>query len=144
MAPTLLLSIIYLHVSKLEQSLRFYIRRLGFTVAEPGAERALLATDTGALELLELTEDSAAPSAERDAAGLFHAAVLLPTRAALGAWIKFATARGVAFDGLSDHGVSAALHLSDPDDNGLEVYADRPAAARPRDQAGITFDVSAG
>jgi catechol 2,3-dioxygenase len=57
---------------------------------------------------------------------LFHAALLFPTRATLGAWLQFAAERGVDFEGFSDHGVSEAIYLSDPDGNGLEFYADRP------------------
>jgi catechol 2,3-dioxygenase len=67
----------------------------------------------------------------REAAGLFHAALLLPGRAALGAWLARAAERGVSFDGFSDHGVSEAVYLSDPDGIGFEFYTDRPRAAWP-------------
>jgi catechol 2,3-dioxygenase len=85
----------------------------------------------GAPAILTLSEESAAPPAPHDAAGLFHAALLLPSRAALGAWLRFAADRGVEFGGCSDHGVSEALYCSDPDGNGLEFYADRPRTQWP-------------
>lgn len=80
-----------------------------------------------------------APSAEPAAAGdagLFHTAVLLPHRAALSAFARRLAETGVALDGASDHGVSEALYLSDPEGNGIEVYADRARADWPRDAAG--------
>lgn len=68
------------------------------------------------------------PEPER-AAGLFHTAFLLPDRASLGRWFLRAHGQGVAFEGASDHAVSEAFYLSDPEGNGIEVYHDRPRAA---------------
>jgi catechol 2,3-dioxygenase len=86
--------------------------------------------------LLTLLETPSAPPAPADAAGLFHAALLLRDRPALGAWLNQAAEAGVHFDGFADHGVSDALYLADPDGNGLEVYADRPRATWPRNAGG--------
>ena len=122
---------VHLRVADLARSVDFYTRQLGFVVARASPAHASLATSSGAPALLALTEDRAAPPAPGDAAGLFHAALLLPTRAALGAWLTHATRAGLAFEGFSDHGVSEALYFSDPDGNGLEFYSDRPRAAWP-------------
>ena len=73
--------------------------------------------------------DPAARRATRREAGLFHAAFLLPSRADLGAWLRHAAAAGLPVAGASDHLVSEALYLSDPEGNGIEVYADRPRDA---------------
>ncbi len=72
--------------------------------------------------------DRSDPSARPDdprGAGLFHTAFLLPTRADLGRWVKHAIEKRVPIDGASDHLVSEALYLTDPEGNGIEIYADR-------------------
>jgi catechol 2,3-dioxygenase len=76
--------------------------------------------------LLVLERDPAAKPDDPRAAGLFHTAFLLPSRADLGRWINHAIADGIRIDGASDHIVSEALYLSDPEGNGIEIYADRP------------------
>jgi len=128
---SLQLTSIHLRVPDLAHSVDFYSNQLGFAVAQRTATRATLAVTPGAPAILALTEDRAAHPAPREAAGLFHAALLLPSRAALGSWLRFAADRGVAFDGFSDHGVSEAIYFGDPDGNGLEFYVDRPPAAWP-------------
>jgi catechol 2,3-dioxygenase len=120
------LTAIQLRVPNLERSVDFYSRRLGFVVVDQLADEAELATSADGAPILTLTERPTAAYAPRDAAGLFHAALLFPNRAALGAWLKFAAAQGIDFEGFSDHGVSEAIYLSDGDGNGLEFYADRP------------------
>jgi len=129
--PTLQLTAITLRVSELARSLDFYTRQLGFVAVSRSATRAELAPATGAPALLTLLEDRRAPIPPPDAAGLFHAALVFPDRAALGRWLRFASERGVEFDGASDHGVSEALYFSDPDGNGLEFYSDRARALWP-------------
>lgn len=131
MTSSLQLSSIHLRVADLARSLDFYSARLGFAVIARTAARAELATAPGASALLTLTEDRAAPVAPRDAAGLFHAALLFPNRATLGGWLKHAADNGVEFDGFSDHGVSEAIYFTDPDGNGLEFYSDRPRTEWP-------------
>ncbi len=123
---SLALTSIHLRVHHLARSVEFYAGKLGFAVVAQDATRAELAVEKNSPSLLTLTEDRAAAPAPRDAAGLFHAALLLPSRAALGGWLRFAGDRGVEFDGFSDHGVSEAIYFSDPDGNGLEFYCDRP------------------
>ncbi|MFW6085039.1 MAG: VOC family protein, partial [Gemmatimonadota bacterium] len=68
--------------------------------------------------------------------GLYHAAFLYPSRAALATALRRLFAAGVSLDGASDHGVSEALYLRDPDGNGLELYRDRPREEWPRDADG--------
>ena len=131
MSNSLQLRSVHLRVSDLPRSVAFYADQLGFRVVHKGDERAEFAASAGAPPLLTLTEDRAAQPPPRDAAGLFHAALLLPTRSALGSWLRKSADADVKFDGFSDHGVSEAIYLSDPDGNGLEFYADRPRDAWP-------------
>ena len=133
---SLQLASVHLRVSHLARSVEFYTRLLGFVVVNSTPARAELAAAPAGPALLVLSGDPAAPPAPRDAAGLFHAALLLPSRAALGAWLKHAAKSGVEFDGFSDHGVSEAIYFSDPDGNGLEFYADRPRGSWHTDANG--------
>lgn len=79
--------------------------------------------------LLELLGDPGLAPLDRRQAGLFHTAFLLPDRASLARWLGFVAQRQVALLGASDHRVSEAIYLADPEGNGIEVYADRPLAA---------------
>jgi catechol 2,3-dioxygenase len=120
-----------LRVASLAHSLAFYVEKLGLVAAAVKTDSAELSVGTDAPVMLRLTEDRAAPPAPSEAAGLFHAALLLESRTALAGWVRRAAERGVEFDGFADHGVSEAIYLSDPDGNGLEFYADRPTEAWP-------------
>jgi len=132
MNPSVEIRSVHLRVSDLARSVNFYARQLGFAMVSESAARAELATAPLGPTLLTLTEDRAAPRAPAHTAGLFHAALLLPSRAALGRWLRHAADAAVEFDGFSDHGVSEAIYLADPDGNGLEFYADRPREAWPQ------------
>jgi catechol 2,3-dioxygenase len=132
MDSSLQLTSVTLRVPDLDRSLAFYADRLGFTVKNREGTRAELAADPAGPALLTLAEDRTAPPASPETAGLFHAAMLLRDRAALGAWLRRAGDAGVEFDGFADHGVSDALYLTDPDGNGLEFYTDRPRGTWPR------------
>ena len=131
MKPSLHLTAVHLRVANLTRSRDFYTQQLGLIALRQTAGQAELGTAGAAAPLLILTEDRAAPPQPPDAAGLFHAALLFPGRPALGAWLSFAGARGVEFDGFSDYGVSESIYFSDPDGNGLEFYADRPRESWP-------------
>ena len=131
MRPTLQITSVVLRVANLRKSVEFYARQLGFVVTRQTNERVDLSAAAGSEAILTLIELQGATRARPDAAGLFHAAILLPDRRALASWLAFATARDVEFEGFSDHGVSEAIYLSDPDGNGLEFYADRPRAQWP-------------
>ncbi|MBX3596426.1 MAG: VOC family protein [Rhizobiaceae bacterium] len=85
-----------------------------------------IALGAGERPLLVLEGDSALKQEDPRSAGLFHTAFLLPTRADLGLWIKHAMEKQIPVDGASDHIVSEALYLTDPEGNGIEIYADRP------------------
>ena len=94
------------------------LSRAGGTIALGAADRPLLVIEA----------DAAAKPDDPRSAGLFHTAFLLPSRADLGRWINHAIADKISIEGASDHLVSEALYLTDPEGNGIEIYADR----RPR------------
>jgi catechol 2,3-dioxygenase len=118
-------------VADLERSVAFYRRVLGMSVLEDAAGRADRASlgPAGGEALVELHEHpGAAPVPRRGRLGLFHFAILLPDRPALGRLLRHLGEVGVR-PGASDHLVSEALYLNDPDGLGIEVYADRPRSA---------------
>jgi catechol 2,3-dioxygenase len=112
-----------LTVADLERSLDYYRRAIGLTVLEEGGGGALLGA--GERELLRLVEEPGARPAD-GYSGLFHFALLVPGREELAAWLHHAIRDRVALTGASDHYVSEALYLRDPDHHGIEIYADRP------------------
>lgn len=136
MNASLHLDSVVLRVRDLARSVDFYAGQLGFIVVARDERTATLAVATGApANFTLLAVPGAAPAAEQ-AAGLFHLALLLPGRAELGRWLRFAVEHGAEFDGFSDHGVSEAIYFSDPDGNGLEFYSDRPRADWPVAEGG--------
>lgn len=104
----------------------FYRDALGLTVHASSPTHSTLGTPH--TPLIELTATPDAPARNPQDAGLFHTAFLLPDRAALGRWLAHAGKLGLRLHGASDHRVSEALYLADPDGNGIEIYADRPPA----------------
>lgn len=131
MTPSLSIVSITLRVADLARSREFYERMVGFVVVREDPRGVELATSAGGSTILRLRADAAASPAPRDAAGLFHAALLFPGREALGRWLRWASERRLPFDGFSDHGVSEALYFPDTDGNGLEFYADRSPSEWP-------------
>jgi catechol 2,3-dioxygenase len=127
---------LHLRVRDLAAVSDFYTR-LGFVPVKTSPDRTEFAVTVGGPVRLTLTAARSASPAPADSAGLFHAALLLPNRAALGNWLRQTADAGVEFDGFSDHGVSEAIYLHDPEGNGLEFYADRPTAAWPRQNGEI-------
>lgn len=120
---------VVLLVANLQRSLAFYVNLLGFRVMEAEAGWAKLAPMDDPRILIELREQPGArPAGRRGTLGLFHVAILLPSREALGAFIRHASAAGLRL-GAGDHHVSEAVYCADPDGLGLEVYADRPREA---------------
>jgi catechol 2,3-dioxygenase len=101
----------------------FYQKIIGLDVIERTASGKVLGV--GGAPLLTLTTRRDIAPAPRNAAGLFHTAFLVPDRDALAHWLSHAVDSGVALDGASDHLVSEALYLSDPEGNGIEIYRDR-------------------
>jgi catechol 2,3-dioxygenase len=110
-------------VADLERSLSYYRQAVGLQVLSVEGRRASLGVDGH--ELLRLVEEPSAKPA-RGYSGLYHFALLLPERTDLARWLAHATRDRVALVGLSDHFVSEALYLSDPDEHGIEIYWDRP------------------
>jgi catechol 2,3-dioxygenase len=117
-----------LQVSDLARSLAYYQTVLGFRVLERAGAHATLGAHGSDTPLIELHERAgAAPVPHRGRLGLFHFAILLPDRATLGRFVAHLASLGERA-GASDHLVSEAIYLSDPDGLGIEVYADRPRA----------------
>jgi catechol 2,3-dioxygenase len=128
--PDASIGTVRLTVADLARSSQFYEQAIGLSATEQSDGTVALGPPGGA-SLIELRGDSSAPALDRRATGLFHLAVLLPTRADLAlALIRLARARW-PLDGASDHLVSEALYLSDPDGNGIEIYRDRPRSEWP-------------
>jgi catechol 2,3-dioxygenase len=122
-APQTRMGAVHLTVADLARSLDYYRRAIGLDVLEEGAGEALLGT--GGTPLLHLAEVPGAPPAD-GYAGLFHFALLVPERVELARWLAHAASDGVSLTGASDHFVSEALYLRDPDHHGIEIYSDRP------------------
>lgn len=114
-----------LTVADLDRSLRYYEEQIGLRTQARDGDSARLGT--GGEDLLVLAERPGARPAD-GYAGLFHFALLVPDRPALAAWLAHAARDRVQLTGLSDHAVSEAVYLRDPDHHGIEIYADRPRA----------------
>ncbi|HTA06427.1 MAG TPA: VOC family protein, partial [Solirubrobacteraceae bacterium] len=136
--PSLSIDSVQLAVSDLDRSAEFYERVLGLPLIAHKDDRALLGVDPArpALELLAIADPTPNPP---HSTGLFHVAWLHPSRGALAASARRVVAQRWRFDGASDHGVSEALYLTDPDGLGIELYADRPREQweRPGDGRGV-------
>ena len=113
----------HLVVTDLDSVSKFYQEIIGLSVLEKSASGVLLGAH--GLPLLQLTTSNGVTRAPRQAAGLFHTAFLMPNRSELAQWLANAAHKGVMLDGASDHLVSEALYLSDPEGNGIEIYRDR-------------------
>ena len=120
-----------LRVSDLDRSIGWYGRVAGLALRERENGRAALGAPDGGHVLLELRTAERPGVAPRHAAGLFHTAFRYPTRAALGAALRRIVEGRESFTGASDHAVSEALYLDDPDGLGVELYRDRPRAEWP-------------
>lgn len=125
-----------LQVADLERSLAFYQGQLGLALLSRGAGQATLGAQDGTPLIVLAERPGAHPVPRRGRLGLYHVALLLPDRPALGRFLRHVAASGVHI-GMSDHLFSEALYLTDPDGLGLEVYADRPQNAWPRENGEI-------
>jgi catechol 2,3-dioxygenase len=114
----------HLVVSDLPLVSGYYQKMLGLTPIDSHASGEVLGV--GGTPLLALTTDKAVRRAPQNAAGLFHTAFLLPSRVELARWLRHAAHNNVQLQGASDHLVSEAIYLADPEGNGIEIYADRP------------------
>ncbi len=133
----------HLKVADLERALGFYRDVLGFEVMQSVRGAAFLSAGGYHHHIALNTWQSLGGSPPpRRATGLYHVAILYPTRAALADALRRLRRAGIALDGAADHGVSEALYLRDPDGNGIELYRDRPPADWPRDAEGRLAMVS--
>jgi catechol 2,3-dioxygenase len=129
---------VHLKVADLDRALGFYCGVLGFSLMQRhGDQVAFIAAGDYHHHLgLNTWESKGGSPPPPGTTGLYHTAILYPTRADLADALHRLAAAGIALDGASDHGVSEALYLRDPDQNGVELYWDRPQAEWPRDDAG--------
>ena len=129
---------IHLRVSDLDRSIAFYSGVLGFEVTQRyGAGAAFLAAGGYHHHIgLNTWESLGATPPPKGHTGLYHSAFLYPDRQALAEALARVVAAGIPLDGAADHGVSEAVYLRDPDENGVELYVDRPRADWPRDADG--------
>ncbi|HEY0327522.1 MAG TPA: VOC family protein [Rhodopseudomonas sp.] len=129
---------VHLKVADLERALGFYRDVLGFEVTQRFGDQAAFLSAGGYHHHIGLnTWDSkgGAPP-PRGSTGLYHTAILYPSRAALADALYRVMQAGIALEGASDHGVSEALYLRDPDGNGVELYCDKPSEQWPRSADG--------
>jgi catechol 2,3-dioxygenase len=129
---------VHLKVADLDRALAFYCGVLGFELKQRfGREAAFLAAGGYHHHIgLNTWESKGGSAPPPGATGLYHVAILYPSRAALADVLKRLLAADVPLDGAADHGVSEALYLRDPDGNGVELYCDRPEAEWPRNPDG--------
>jgi catechol 2,3-dioxygenase len=124
---------VHLKVSDIDRAVAFYGDVLGFEVRQRyGDQAAFMAADGYHHHIgLNTWESAGGQPSPRGTTGLYHLAILYPTRADLGRALRRLLEHGVGLDGASDHGVSQALYLHDPDGNGIELYWDRPREEWP-------------
>jgi catechol 2,3-dioxygenase len=129
---------VHLKVSDLDKALSFYQGLLGFELTEKYGTQAAFISAGGYHHHIGLNTwySKGSPPAPGKAPGLFHTAILYPTRKDLAAILQRLIDAKYPITGASDHGVSEAIYLNDPDGNGVELYWDRPKERWPRDAAG--------
>jgi catechol 2,3-dioxygenase len=133
-SPSVRVGHVHLKVADLERSLAFYCGVLGFELTQRFGTGAAFISAGGYHHHIGLNtwESAGGQPAPPGATGLYHLALLYPTRADLADALRRVQAAGIPLEGASDHGVSEALYLRDPDNNGVELYCDRPASEWPR------------
>jgi catechol 2,3-dioxygenase len=136
--PAVRIGHVHLKVADLERALGFYAGILGLKIMQrfgPGA--AFLSAGGYHHHIAVNTWESLGGSPPPDGStGLYHTAIVYPTRAALAAALRRVLAAQIPLEGAADHGVSESIYLHDPDDNGVELYCDKPKELWPRDAAG--------
>jgi catechol 2,3-dioxygenase len=137
-APGTRIGHVHLKVADLDRAVAFYRDVLGFTVHQYFGRKAAFLGAGGYHHHIGLNtwESQGGTPPPAGHTGLYHAAILYPSRADLGDALRRIVEAGVPLDGAADHGVSEAIYLRDPDGNGLELYRDRPEAEWPRDPDG--------
>jgi len=129
---------VHLKVSDLEQSLKFYHDLLGFEITQRYGTSAVFISAGGYHHHIGLStwHSKGAGAAPVNAVGLYHTAIVYPTKKDLAAIVKRLEDANYPLTGASDHGVSMAIYLNDPDGNGVELYWDRPTKEWPSDEKG--------
>jgi catechol 2,3-dioxygenase len=129
---------VHLKVADLDRALAFYTGVLGFELMQRFGGQAAFVSAGGYHHHIGLNtwESRGGQPPAPGTTGLYHVAIVYPTRADLGGALRRLITAGVPLDGASDHGVSEALYLRDPDQNGIELYWDRPEAQWPRNADG--------
>ena len=137
-APGTRIGHVHLKVADLDRALAFYRDVLGFEVMQRYGDQAVFLSAGGYHHHLGLNtwESRGGRPPAPGTTGLYHTAILYPDRRALADALRRLVEAGIRLDGASDHGVSEALYLSDPDGNGVELYRDRPEAEWPRNPDG--------
>jgi len=136
--PSVGIGHVHLKVADLDRALGFYRDVLGFEVMQRFGREAVFLSAGGYHHHIGLNtwESKGAPPPPRGTTGLYHVAILYPTRQALADALRRLIAAGIKLTGAADHGVSEALYLDDPDGNGVELYWDRPRDQWPLDSTG--------
>jgi len=129
---------VHLKVADLDRALGFYVGVLGFEMTQRYGRQAAFVSAGGYHHHIGLNtwESEGGSPPPTGSTGLYHVAILYPSRAALADALKRLIAAGMPLEGASDHGVSEALYLSDPDGNGIELYCDRPKHLWPHNADG--------
>lgn len=129
---------VHLKVADIERSLEFWCGVLGFELQQRMGDQAAFVSAGGYHHHIGLNtwESRGGSPPPPGATGLFHVAIRYPARAALADALRRVMDAGIRLEGASDHGVSEALYLRDPDSNGVELYWDRPEEAWPREADG--------
>jgi catechol 2,3-dioxygenase len=129
---------VHLKVADIERSLAFYCGVLGFELMQRFGSGAAFLSAGGYHHHIGINtwESLGGKAPPEGSTGLFHVAILYPNRAELADALARLAAAGIALDGAADHGVSEALYLRDPDQNGVELYVDRPREQWPRGPKG--------
>ncbi len=132
--PSVRIGHVHLKVADLERALAFYCGVLGFTLMQRyGAQAAFISAGGYHHHIgLNTWESRGGSPPAPGTTGLYHTAILYPDRASLADALRRLVNAGVTLDGAADHGVSEALYLRDPDQNGVELYRDRPESEWPR------------
>jgi catechol 2,3-dioxygenase len=132
--PQVRIGHVHLKVADLERSLGFYCGVLGFQLTQRYGSQAAFISAGGYHHHIGLNtwESLGSSPPPPGTTGLYHVAILYPSRRALADALRRLASADIPLDGASDHGVSEALYLRDPDDNGVELYWDRPQEAWPR------------
>lgn len=143
--PAVRIGHVHLKVADLERAIGFYRDVLGFQITQRYGRQAAFLSAGGYHHHIGLNtwESAGAKPPPVGTTGLYHMAILYPDRLALAEALRRVLAAGVEIDGASDHGVSEAIYLRDPDQNGVELYRDRPESQWPRNADGSLAMVTA-